>query len=280
MSHKCLKTVTTQWCKNLNTFGTYTFIKVNGRPQARDTLRSDRLYLAGEHTSRDYSATLHGAWFTGECAAAQIVTARKQLRTEKPILVVGSGMAGLACADALRKATMPVVVLESSDHTGGRAWTNTSTSSMGALHMGGSWCHGAPKNHPAVMRGVTAKRTDWEDMVTYVLDRGLDAETDVDVVDRVFDRLLISLDSEMKDVDDMPMEHALHSMFDKLIADKDDVAHTLTRTQRAVVRQGIRSHIGGLFSAPPFTLSAKYGDEEYQLEKSDEDHLLTSPLRW
>ncbi len=42
---------------------------------------------------------------------------------EADVAVVGAGLAGLACADELRKAGREVVVLEARDRVGGRVWS-------------------------------------------------------------------------------------------------------------------------------------------------------------
>ncbi len=42
------------------------------------------------------------------------------------VLVVGAGLAGLACAQALRRKGHRVIVLEARDRLGGRVWTDTS----------------------------------------------------------------------------------------------------------------------------------------------------------
>ena len=43
---------------------------------------------------------------------------------EKPIIIIGAGMAGLTCANYLHRAGRPVVVLEASDAVGGRVRTD------------------------------------------------------------------------------------------------------------------------------------------------------------
>jgi phytoene dehydrogenase-like protein len=42
----------------------------------------------------------------------------------KPILIVGAGLAGLNCAKTLYQNGQPVLVLEASDHLGGRVWSD------------------------------------------------------------------------------------------------------------------------------------------------------------
>lgn len=44
--------------------------------------------------------------------------------TDRPVVIVGAGLAGLACAAILHRADVPVVVVESSDGVGGRVRTD------------------------------------------------------------------------------------------------------------------------------------------------------------
>jgi monoamine oxidase len=61
------------------------------------------------------------------------------------VIVVGAGFAGLACANALHHAGVPVTVLEARDRIGGR--THTSRALGAPVDMGGSWIH-APVGNP------------------------------------------------------------------------------------------------------------------------------------
>jgi monoamine oxidase len=63
------------------------------------------------------------------------------------VAVVGAGVAGLAAAAALRRAGMACEVLEATNRTGGRAWTDHPAALDGAdFDHGASWLHDAERN--------------------------------------------------------------------------------------------------------------------------------------
>lgn len=66
----------TKWGQNINTFGAYSYA-TNGTTSADfDTLAksvNNKLFFAGEHTSRDYRGTVHGAYLSGVREADKII---------------------------------------------------------------------------------------------------------------------------------------------------------------------------------------------------------------
>ena len=63
------------------------------------------------------------------------------------VAIVGGGVAGLACAAALREAGRDCVVLEAAARIGGRAWTTRPAALHGAaFDHGASWLHAAERN--------------------------------------------------------------------------------------------------------------------------------------
>jgi monoamine oxidase len=67
----------TRWGSDPFSFGSYSFLKTGAMPRDHDLLAEPvggRLYFAGEHTSRRYAATVHGAYLSG-LHAARLVAA-------------------------------------------------------------------------------------------------------------------------------------------------------------------------------------------------------------
>jgi len=66
----------TRWGSNENAFGSYAFTPAGTRSTDFDILAesvNDKLFFAGEHTSRDYRGTVPGAFLSGEREARKII---------------------------------------------------------------------------------------------------------------------------------------------------------------------------------------------------------------
>lgn len=61
-----------------------------------------------------------------------------------PVIVIGSGIAGLACADKLKKSGKNVLVLEARDRIGGRLYSIKNEDET--FDLGASWIHGIENN--------------------------------------------------------------------------------------------------------------------------------------
>lgn len=74
----------TRWGADPFAYGAYSFLATGATPDDYDTLAQPagtRLFFAGEHTHRDYPATVHGAYLSGERAANEIVSLLEKVRT-------------------------------------------------------------------------------------------------------------------------------------------------------------------------------------------------------
>lgn len=66
----------TRWNNDPNTYGAYSFATNGSRTTDFDILAEavgNKLFFAGEHTSRDYRGTVHGAYLSGQREAEKIV---------------------------------------------------------------------------------------------------------------------------------------------------------------------------------------------------------------
>jgi monoamine oxidase len=66
----------TRWGTDPYSLGSYSFLKTGATPQDYDRIAepvAGRLFFAGEHTSRRYAATVHGAYLSGLRAARELV---------------------------------------------------------------------------------------------------------------------------------------------------------------------------------------------------------------
>ncbi len=84
-------------------------------------------------------------------SALALSACRPRLTSVEPVgervIVIGAGIAGLACAAALAAAGKPVTVLEARERVGGRIWTRDVGSA--SVDLGAAWIHG-DKNNPII----------------------------------------------------------------------------------------------------------------------------------
>ena len=72
----------------------------------------------------------------------------RDVDTSKPVIIIGAGPSGLACANQLKSRNVPVVVLEARDRVGGRVWTERETFSA-PVDFGASIVTGTEPNPKA-----------------------------------------------------------------------------------------------------------------------------------
>ena len=68
----------TSWNSNPYTYGSYSFVGISGRSKYYKHFKqskSSHLYFAGEHTSKPYRGTVHGAYLSGLREAEKIIKA-------------------------------------------------------------------------------------------------------------------------------------------------------------------------------------------------------------
>ena len=70
------KSISTNWSKDQNFLGAYSYTKPGAKPKDYENLSTpvnDKLFFCGEHTIFDYSATTHGALLSGLKVAGKII---------------------------------------------------------------------------------------------------------------------------------------------------------------------------------------------------------------
>jgi monoamine oxidase len=136
--------VITRWADDPFALGSYSYLGVGASNDDRRSLAApvdDRVFFAGEATSAEYAATVHGAYLSGVRAAQQVDdVAAGGAR----VIVVGAGVSGLTAARDLTEAGYDVTVVEGRDRLGGRIHT---VDDLGPpLDLGASWIHGVRGN--------------------------------------------------------------------------------------------------------------------------------------
>ena len=114
------------------------------------------------------------------------------------VIVVGAGVAGLACARALRAQGMKVVVLEARNRVGGRVWTDRSWPGA-PVDLGAQWIHGINGNPIWTLAkdlGLNTKRTNYGSSICYESDGRERTSAVEETLAERFERLLDAVRSE------------------------------------------------------------------------------------
>ncbi|KAG0467809.1 hypothetical protein HPP92_017137 [Vanilla planifolia] len=195
----------------------------------------------------------------------------KRTRHSPSVIVIGGGFAGISAARALKNASFKVVLLESRDRIGGRAFTDCSLGFP--IDMGAAWLHGACEKNPLApvigRLGLPLYKTSGDDSV-------------------LFDHDLESYALYDKDGHQVPQELVEHvgRIFMGMLEETDKLrqenrgdismakAITIVLERRADLRlEGLANNVlqwylcrlEGWFAADADSISLKYWDQEVLL---------------
>lgn len=212
----------TRWRQDPFARGSYSYLAAGSSPSDRDALRADvseRLFFAGEATSSDYPATVHGALLEGRSAAERIMDKADE---DDEIAIIGAGIAGLAAARTLTDEGYAVFVLEARDRLGGRMYTDDSLGFP--VDLGAAWIHGASGNPLLDLveaADVETRVTDEDDVVFYDAQGGTGDDDDLEEVVAALEELSGNGDADstlgeliadaLEDADDDTVELATYA---------------------------------------------------------------------
>ena len=253
------RAVSSHWCSDPDSRGAYSYLRVGATSAHRARLAAEilpGLWFAGEATSVDYPATMHGAWFSGERAADAAIAS-----DAGDVIVVGAGLAGLAAARRLAGAGRRATVLEARPHAGGRAATDTSLGIP--LPLGAAWLHG-DIGHPLAGL-VSARPDDWGGGVVFVTGQGRIGDTVQEEAARVREVVRAQLAAAAPDVT------AERALAQSLAADSD-----LDPVVRDIVSHWVTLEVENLFGASMDDFAPSVGYEPYEL--GGDDCFITSSL--
>lgn len=248
------RAASSSWCADPDTGGAYTYLRVGGTPEHRRRLQREilpNLWFAGEATSSDHPATMHGAWFSGERAADQVLATDGVER----VLVVGAGLAGLVAARRLHAAGRDVVVVDSKPHAGGRIAT---THALGTpLPLGGAWLHGEI-GHPMADL-VEWTHEDWQTTgAIAVAGHGLLDAEELAQVEEAYER---AHEHYAASADTVTVREAATEALDAMPG--------LPPPVRAAVLAVLTAECESLYAAPMDDIAANGGFEPYELPGDD-----------
>ncbi len=158
---------------------------------------------------------------TGALATTSIGRARADALSDKTVIVVGAGCAGLGAAQSLRKQGANVIVVEAKPHIGGRVLTDWS---MGApFEVGAGWIHGPHPDNPSkqLCDAVSSEYvvTDDDNAVTFDADGTEWSDEELTEVAEAWYEIIEELDNAVETYDKRDLSSAISDLYDEVLQD-------------------------------------------------------------
>ncbi len=138
----------------------------------------------------------------------------------KSVLIIGAGLAGLACAKALQQQGFQVKIVEGRNRSGGRIYTSTHWPDL-PLDLGASWIHGVNGNPlTALADSIKARRvlTSYERVATYAGNGGLLTAAQQQLLEQISTQLQQALQQAQQQDVDQSIDAALATLRQQLSA--------------------------------------------------------------
>lgn len=183
------------------------------------------------------------------------------------VIVVGAGIAGLACARTLQDQGVRVLVLEARNRIGGRVWTDRSWKNA-PVDLGAQWIHGVQGNPISALArdfDLRSQPTDYNDSILY----GPDGRRIVDQaerrIDARFERLMRAIAVERQRLENSgEADISLRRAIDRIVAGWD-----LNPSERAELEFSINTSIEHEYATDANDLSFFSYDDDDAFDGAD-----------
>jgi monoamine oxidase len=177
-------------------------------------------------------------------------------------IVIGGGIAGLACARRLSQQNKRVLLLEGRTRLGGRI--HSVPLGGATVDLGASWIQGRKRNpisELAEQAGARVVRTDYESLELFDIDGREMTDREHDVVDNAVERTMKELLRGQRDAGpDDSIEPTVRRALDQ---------HGLNATERRGLRWALASEIASEYAVDFHDLSLSQWDEDYEYGGAD-----------